>query len=61
MIAYTLNKDISCEEVCKRMQLMFQKLRNQGVDISNKVLTINIVDITDETNNFIPKLEYKPE
>lgn len=61
MIAYSLNRDISCEEVCKQMQLMFQKLRDQGVDISNKVMTINIVDVAQTTDYYIPKLEHKSE
>jgi|688.fasta_scaffold49143_2 hypothetical protein len=61
MIAYSLNKDISCEEVCKQMQRMFQKLRDQGVDISNKVMTINIVDVIQTTDVNVPKLEYQPE
>ncbi len=61
MIAYRLDRDISCEEVCKQMQLMFQKLRDQGVDISNKVMTINIVDIIQTTDMYVPKLEYKSE
>lgn len=36
---------------------MFQKM--QGTDISNKMLTINIVDIAYTDNNLIPKIEYK--
>jgi hypothetical protein len=61
MIAYSLNKDISCEEVCKQMQHMFQKLRDQGIDISNKVMTINIVDVIQTTDVNVPKLEYQQE
>lgn len=61
MIAYRLDRDISCEEVCKQMQLMFQKLRNQEVDISNKVMTINIVDIVQSVDVTVPNIEYKPE
>lgn len=57
MIAFRLDKQIGCEEVCKKLQLMFQKM--QGTDISNKMLTINIVDIAYTDNNLIPKIEYK--
>ena len=31
----------------------------QGTDISNKMLTINIVDIVYTDNNLIPKIEHK--
>jgi hypothetical protein len=37
---------------------MFNKLRNEGVDISNKVLTIKVADIS-ATIDPTPLIEYK--
>jgi hypothetical protein len=58
MLFYLLNKDIQCEQICKDLQNMFNKLRNEGVDISNKVLTIKVADIS-ATIDPTPLIEYK--
>lgn len=58
-LAYCLNKDISCEKICGELQRLFQKFKSQNIDMSNKVLTINISDIVSDDIDNIPKLEYK--
>ena len=60
-LAYCLNKDISCEKLCSDLQQLFQKFKEKNIDMTNKVLTINLVDIVSTDNNLIPKLEYKQE
>lgn len=59
MISYKLDKDIKCEDICKSLQIMFNKLRSDGVDISDKLLTIKLVDIAYTIDDFVPKLEHK--
>jgi hypothetical protein len=59
MICYKLDKDIKCEDICKSLQIMFNKLRSDGVDISDKLLTIKLVDIAYTIDDFVPKLEHK--
>lgn len=57
MIAFRLDRQIGCEEVCKKLQLMLQQMH--GADMSNKILTINIVDVIYTNDNLIPKIEHK--
>jgi hypothetical protein len=60
-LAYSLNQDLSCEKLCGELQRLFQKLKEKNIDMTNKVLTINLVDIVSTDDNLIPKLEYKQE
>ena len=38
---------------------MFQKMRDNNIDISNKILKVEIVDIVQTVDTFQPKIEYK--
>ena len=55
-----LNKEIQCESICKMLQKMVNKFRDQGEDISKSVLIIDIVAVTDSQDSLLPKLEYNP-
>lgn len=59
MLSYRLDRDVSCEELCKSLQLMFQKMRDNNIDISNKILKVEVVDIVQTVDTFQPKIEYK--
>jgi hypothetical protein len=58
MIAYTLNKNISIENLSKDINGLVEKFRK---DYPEKIpiLTIDIRTITRDDTSLIPKLEYK--
>lgn len=60
-IAITLNKDISCEIICNRIQNLMNSLQHQGQNLSGAVLIIDIVQTTDGGDSHIPKLTYNPD
>lgn len=60
-IAITLNKEISCEIICNKIQGLVNNLQKQGQNLSGAVLIIDIVQTTDGGDNHIPKLEYHPD
>lgn len=57
--AITLNKEIQCETLCKMVQKIVSKFAQENENISQSVLVMDIVKITDGGDNHIPKLEYK--
>ena len=38
---------------------MFQKMRDNNIDISNKILKVEVIDIVQTIDTFQPKIEYK--
>ena len=50
-----------CDKVCQDIARYLLKHKNQNESSTNKdyVLVIQVKEITSETNEFIPKLEYK--
>jgi hypothetical protein len=46
-LAIKLDREISCEEMCAKLQYVFNKLRSQNIDISNTIMTISIKSIID--------------
>jgi hypothetical protein len=57
--AITLNKEIQCESICKVVQKIVNKFTSEGNDISQSVLVLDIITITESKDNLMPKLEYK--
>lgn len=55
-LAIKLDREISCEELCGKLQNVFNKLRDQNIDISNSILTISIKSIIDSDSQL--KLPY---
>lgn len=53
MIALKIDANLTCEKVCKLIQSMIN-----DIDGTNKLLVIDIREITQETNDLILKLEY---
>lgn len=56
-IAIALNKNIQCEQICAEIQKLVTKLTNSQ-DISQSILVIDIIQITDGGDSHVPKLEY---
>ena len=56
ILAIKLDREISCEEICRKLQNVFNKLRSQNVDISNTIMTINIKSIIESDSQL--KLTY---
>lgn len=54
-IILKLNKDMSCEYICKSIQKL---INTTPMDNNEKVLVIEIRSITDD-NNYPPKLTFK--
>jgi hypothetical protein len=59
-IAITLNKNIQCEQICAEIQKLVTKL-SSSQDISQSILVIDIIQITDGGDSHIPKIEYHPD
>lgn len=58
MITITLNKQISCEHICEQVQKIVTKFQNSN-DTADLVLVIDVKEITQTTDDLIPKIEYK--
>lgn len=58
MISITLNKQISCEHICEQVQKIVTKFQNSN-GTANLVLVIDVKEITQTTDDLIPKIEYK--
>ena len=60
-ICYKLDKDLSCEQLCSRLQEMFKKLKDNNIDVSKQMLTISLVDIVESTDSLQLKIEHKQD
>lgn len=60
-IGITLNKNIQCEYICQQIQKLVTKFQQDGGDLSESVLVIDIIQTIDSGDGHIPKLEYKPD
>lgn len=47
LLAIKLDREIPCEEICGKLQLVFNRLKAKNIDISNTVMTISIKPIID--------------
>ena len=57
--AIKLDKDISCENICKILGAAINDYRNTNNDLTNSILVIDIKTITDDTIESVLKLEHK--
>lgn len=60
-IGITLNKDIQCEYICQQIQKLVAKFQQDGGNLSESVLVIDIIKTIDGGDSHIPKIEYKPD
>lgn len=59
-IAINLNKDIQCEYICQQIQKLITKFQQDGGNLPESVLVIDIIQTVDGGDNHIPKIEYHP-
>lgn len=60
-IAINLNKDIQCEYICQQIQKLITKFQQDGGNLPESVLIIDIIQTVDGGDNHIPKIEYHPD
>lgn len=60
-ICYKLDKDLSCEQLCSQLQRMFKNLKDNNIDVSNKMLIITLADIVESTDSLQLKIEHKQD
>jgi hypothetical protein len=60
-ICYKLDKDLSCEQLCSQLQRMFKNLKDNNIDVSNKMLIITLTDIVESTDSLQLKIEHKQD
>lgn len=53
MIAFKIDQSLTCDKVCFAVQSILN-----NIDTKDKLLIIEIKDITQDNNDLIPKLEY---
>lgn len=60
MIALTLNKNLDCNDLCKKIGQYVEGYYRENGDLSDHVLVININKIIDsQENSQTPKIEYR--
>jgi hypothetical protein len=55
--AITLNKEISCEQICEMIASMVNQYRISQPDLSNSIMVIDIKDISNSIDPEVPKIE----
>ena len=59
MISYSLNNQISLEKLGSDIQSYINKYKKDNPEDKDLILVIKLQKITQETNELIPKLEFK--
>jgi len=59
MIAYSLNNNISLEKLGADIQNLLNKHRRDNPDDKDLFLVVKIQKVTQESNELIPKIEFK--
>lgn len=59
MIAYSLNNQISLEKLGSDIQSYLNRYKNDNPEDKDLMLVIKIQKVAKETNELIPKLEFK--
>lgn len=61
-LTFSLRNHLDCEKVCKAVQKLINDSNNKQQLFSDKsLLVIDIVNIGQEVDYLVPKLEYKEE
>jgi hypothetical protein len=58
IVSFSLGPNVSCENICKKVQELINYHVSNGIDLSNSLLVIDIKHPIDD-NSHIPKLEHK--
>jgi|694.fasta_scaffold00036_156 hypothetical protein len=59
--AIALNKNIECEYICQQIQKLVTKFQQDGGNLPQSILVIDIIQTVDGGDNHIPKIEYHPD
>ena len=57
MIYFHVNQSLSCDKICKAVE----KLLKTTPNAQDKILAIELKEVSYETNDMIPKLEHKKD
>jgi len=57
-ISFSLRENIECEKICQGIQMLIQKSMN-SLDPSKTLLVIDLIQINQETNDLMQRIEYK--
>lgn len=52
-----LNEQIDCNTICKRIAKMVDSYRKEN-SLDNKIISVKIVDVVDDGDSHVPKLEH---
>lgn len=58
-LCFNLKENLSCEKICYQIQKLINKQSNLNKD--NSLLVIEIVNIQQDVDTFIPRLDYKED
>lgn len=59
-LAITLNKDIQCEYICNKIQKLVNDVKQkENIDLSNSMIVIDVVTVTQDDTSIIPKLTHE--
>lgn len=59
-LAITLNKDIQCEYICNKIQKLVNDVKQkENIDLSNSMIVIDVVTVTQDDTSMIPKLTHE--
>lgn len=58
-LCFSLSKNIACDKICAEIQNMITNLSNTNqLDINKNLLVIDIVNIGQEVDDNLPRIEY---
>jgi len=61
LLSYSLDKDLSCEKVCKDLAKLVEKFRQEKENLSDCVLVIDLKQTINSNQSLLTKIEYKGE
>jgi hypothetical protein len=56
-----LNKELSCEYICKNIQELMNDYTSQNIDLSNYILVCELKEITDSNQSLLLRIGVKDE
>jgi len=59
LISFSLNKQISCDQICNQIQKMIHKFQKETGQVDNLIMVVDIKIPTETTDSYLPKLELK--
>ena len=61
-LTFSLRENLDCEKICQAVQELINYTNNKQQLVAHKsLLVIDIVNISQDVDTYVPKLEYKAE